>query len=74
MVGTAHLPLNEMTREQKLRAMEELWDDLCHSAEGVASPMWHGEVLAERERRVEAGEASFHDWADVKARLLRKSS
>lgn len=67
------LPLSEMSHAAKLRAMEELWDDLCHSAEGVKSPAWHGEVLAARVARVAKGEAEFHDWSDVKERLLRKT-
>ena len=62
-----------MTHSEKLRAMEEIWDDLCHSVEGVSSPAWHGDVLASREERVSKGEAEFREWSDVKERLLRKS-
>ena len=65
------LPLAEMTHADKLRAMEELWDDLCHSAEGVPSPAWHAEVLAERAAREASGEMKFLDWDEVKARLLQ---
>ena len=68
------LPLSEMSHAAKLRVMEELWDDLCHSSEGVPSPSWHGEVLAARAERVAKGEAGFHEWADVKERLLRKKA
>jgi hypothetical protein len=46
MSTDATLPSSEMSRAAKLRAMEEHWDDLCHSAEGVSSPGWHGEVHA----------------------------
>lgn len=67
------LPLSEMTHAAKLQMMEELWDDLCHSKEGVASPAWHGEVLAARQARVESGKAEFREWSDVKARLLRRT-
>ncbi|MEO6971609.1 MAG: addiction module protein [Chthoniobacterales bacterium] len=66
------LPLCEMSQATKLRIMEELWDDLCRSPEGVPSPAWHGEVLAARVERVAKGEAEFRDWAEVKERLLRK--
>jgi hypothetical protein len=52
--------------------MEELWDDICHSPEGVHSPAWHGEVLAARTERVKKGETSFREWSDVKENLLRK--
>jgi hypothetical protein len=70
--GTS-LPLSEMSQAAKLRAMEELWDDLCRSPEGVPSPAWHGEVLTARAARVAEGEAEFRDWAEVKERLLRKA-
>ncbi len=66
------LPLSEMSRAAKLRVMEELWDDLCRSPEGVPSPAWHGEVLSARAERVAKGEAEFREWPDVKERLLRK--
>jgi hypothetical protein len=66
------LPLSEMSRADKLRVMEELWDDLCHSSEGMPSPAWHGEVLAARIKRVATGEAEFRDWTEVRERLLRK--
>ena len=68
------LPLNEMSYAAKLRVMEELWDDLCHSSEGVPSPAWHGDVLAARAERVVKGEAEFREWAEVKERLLRKKA
>jgi Putative addiction module component len=68
------LPLNEMSHAAKLRLMEELWDDLSHSSEGVTSPAWHGEVLAARAQRVANGEDEFLEWAEVKERLLRKKS
>lgn len=68
------LPLSEMSHAAKLRVMEELWDDLCHSAEGARSPSWHGDVLAERSERVAKGAAEFREWADVKERLLRKKA
>ena len=74
MSAATTLPLTEMSRAAKLRVMEELWDDLCHSSEGVPSPAWHGEVLAARAERVAKGEAEFHEWADVKERLLRKKA
>jgi hypothetical protein len=74
MSASTTLPLSEMSHAAKLRVMEELWDDLCHSSEGVPSPAWHGEVLAARAERVAKGEAVFHEWADVKERLLQKKA
>ncbi len=74
MSASTTLPLSEMSQADKLRFMEELWDDLCHSSEGVPSPAWHGEVLAARAERVKKGEATFREWTGVKEDLLRKKA
>ena len=68
----ASLPLHEMTVAEKLRAMEAIWDDLCHRSEGIPSPAWHGDVLAERKRLVAEGQASFGDWAEVRERIAAR--
>lgn len=66
------LPLASMTTDEKLRVMEQLWEDLCRDERQVASPDWHGDVLAAREARVASGEARFSDLEEVKARLRSK--
>lgn len=71
MSADSTLPLAGLSRETKLRLMEELWDDLSHSAEGVPSPAWHGEELAARRAVVEKGEAVWLEWDEVKAWLLQ---
>jgi hypothetical protein len=53
------LPLDEMTVAEKLQAIEILWDDLSRNPEDIPSPPWHGEVLAERQRQIEEGQAKF---------------
>lgn len=63
------LELSRMTIEEKLREMEALWDDLSRLHESLPSPAWHGEILAERLAKVEAGEARFVDWSDVQKEL-----
>jgi hypothetical protein len=65
------LPLSEMTVEQKLQAMESLWDDLCSRSEDLPSPPWHGDILAEREAALASGEEAFEDW-DVAKRKIRE--
>ncbi len=56
------LPLHEMTRQEKISAMELLWYDLSQTPESYDSPMWHGEELIRRE----AEGHSFIDWEKVK--------
>jgi len=65
------LPLNEMTTADKLSLMELLWDDLCRTPENVPSPAWHGEVLAEREKRLQNGQTQFSDFAEAQDRLRK---
>jgi len=65
------LPLDQMTTEEKLRAMEVLWADLSRHEEQVQSPPWHGEVLQDREKRIKSGEETFIDWEEAKRQLRR---
>ncbi len=63
------LPLNEMSVEEKLQAMEMLWEDLSRREEDVPSPDWHGAVLLEREAALERGEEVVEDWESAKRRI-----
>ncbi len=63
------LIIEQMSIEDKLRAMEELWDDLCKRADYVPSPAWHYDLLQAREQTVTVGEASFEDWDVAKIRI-----
>lgn len=68
----ATLPLDRMTKADKLRAMEELWADLSRDESQVESPAWHGEVLRERAEAVKSGREQFLDWDDAKRQLRDK--
>jgi hypothetical protein len=63
------LPLDKMTAEDKLAAMERLWDDLCRSPESLQSPPWHEDVLSQRAKRVSEGKATFSSLAEAKDRI-----
>jgi hypothetical protein len=65
------LPLAQMSVAEKLQAMEALWADLSRNAPDEAVPHWHADVLAERERRLAAGEEAVLDWEEAKRRLRR---
>jgi hypothetical protein len=68
------LPLEDMSVEEKLRAMELLWDDLCGKAGGMSSPAWHEDVLAEREVTHVRGDDQFEDWDEAKRNIRNKVS
>ena len=63
------LPLKRMSRQDKLRAMERLWQDLCQDEADYPSPAWHGDLLRERLTRAKAGGERFVDWETAKRSL-----
>jgi hypothetical protein len=63
------LPLDEMTTSEKLRVLEQIWEDLCRTPENIPSPSWHADVLRARERRIREGSAEFIDWTEAKNRI-----
>lgn len=66
---SVNLPLDQMSTEEKLQAMEALWADLSRNPEQFESPAWHKQVLEEREQRLESGEENFIDWELAKKQL-----
>jgi hypothetical protein len=63
------LNLEKMSREEKVAAMEMLWNDLCENGEAVI-PKWHKEVLEERKKRFEQGSEQALEWQDAKSSIL----
>ena len=69
---SAENDLEKMSIEEKIRTMENLWDDLCRNASGRLSPSWHEGVLRQRAQAESVEEAQFIDW-DVAKKRLRES-
>jgi hypothetical protein len=63
-----------MTAEEKLKAVETLWDDLCRNEKQIPVADWQKELLEERERQIVAGEAKFSDWDSAKRRIRDRTS
>ena len=66
-----NLKLNKMTTEDKIRAMELLWNDLCGQSDKIASPEWHKKVLSAREKAIAKGKDKFNNWNSEKERIRR---
>lgn len=60
------LPLDKMTIEQKLQALEELTIDLHKNEALIPVPDWHMEILREREQLVKEGKAEYADLETFK--------
>ncbi|MBR1921340.1 MAG: addiction module protein [Kiritimatiellae bacterium] len=63
--------IDRMSSAEKVETMEYLWAAMTASAE-PEPPAWHGDILAERRRRVAAGEEKFMSVAESKRRLYEK--
>ncbi len=63
--------INEMSKPERLHAMELLWDSLLRSEGGIASPDWHKEVLDERSQKMNSPDAKFYTLAQVRERFRR---
>ena len=68
------LPLQKMSRDEKLRAMEALWAVLSKDEDRFESPAWHAQVLHEAERAMKNRKAKFSDWDEAKKRIRRKAA
>ena len=66
---TYNLPLDKMTIEDKLQTMESLWEDLCKTADSLASPDWHRDILKVRELDLKNGNDEFVEWETAKKEI-----
>jgi putative addiction module component (TIGR02574 family) len=67
------LDIAKMSREERLAAIEALWESLVKEQAEIESPDWHRDVLEERERRIAEGRAVFIDLDELKKRLRKAS-
>jgi hypothetical protein len=67
-----NLPIDQMSRAEKVMAMEALWQDLSREEALVESPAWHGDELAATQQRVASGEEKFVDWETAKKELRKR--
>ena len=61
--------IENMSVAERLQAIEQLWDAVCHETRDLTSPIWHREVLADRKLRAERGESQFLTLAQLRARV-----
>ena len=61
--------VQQLSRAEKLKLMEVLWDQLSQPEEAFESPAWHAAALAETEQRLAEGKEQIVDWEAVKRQL-----
>jgi hypothetical protein len=64
--------IGHLSKEDKLRIMEAIWEDLSKEDTEVESPEWHQKALQETEQRLNLGEEKKIDWHTAKKELRER--
>jgi hypothetical protein len=64
--------VRKLPREEKLRLMETLWEELSRAEGELESPDWHADELAQTEQRLAEGKEQILDWEEAKKELRRQ--
>ena len=64
-----NIEIETLSIAEKLALVDRIWSSLQSDPENVPSPAWHKELLEERVRRLESGEATVSPLSDVRKRL-----
>jgi len=67
-----NIEIKHLSREEKLRVMEAIREDLTHEEESLESPDWHKQALLEKEDRVGTGQEQIVDWQEAKNELRKR--
>jgi hypothetical protein len=66
------IEIKHLSREEKLKVMEAIWEDLSHEEEQVESPDWHKKALQETELLLSSGQEKIVDWQEAKKDLRKR--
>jgi hypothetical protein len=65
--------LRSLPKEEKVKIMEILWEDLMNSEDPPVSPDWHAQALEETKTRYKRGEEIPLDWDEVKRKIRKET-
>ena len=61
--------ISDLSPSEKLRLVEDLWDDLAAAPEAVPVHDWHAQELARRKANLLKNPASELPWEEVKRKM-----
>jgi Putative addiction module component len=67
------LSIKEMSWDEKLRTMEELWQSLSREEPRLESPSWHEQALRETAARYDTDKEPPIEWATAKLELRKRA-
>jgi putative addiction module component (TIGR02574 family) len=62
------IEITQMSKVERLQAMQALWDSLIHENSEIESPEWHQDILAARKKNIEEGKAEFRSIEELRSR------
>ena len=66
------IEIKHLTRDEKLKTMEALWEALSTEEELLTSPAWHKAILRETEADFSAEKEEVLDWGQAKKALRKR--
>ena len=63
--------IQQMSRSEKRKLMEVLWEQLSQTDDAYESPAWHAKELVKAEQRLAEGKEQVIDWETAKKELRR---
>jgi endonuclease/exonuclease/phosphatase family metal-dependent hydrolase len=66
------IEIQNLSKEEKLRVMEAIWEDLSKVDDQIESPDWHLQALQETDQRFRSGQENIVDWQDAKKELRKR--
>ena len=66
------IEIRHLSREEKLRVMEAIWEDLLTDEEQIESPDWRQKALQETESRLSSGQEKIVSWQNAKSELRKR--
>ncbi len=57
-----------MSTDERLQMMEAIWDSLLYEEAEIKFPEWHRDILAERKKIIETGNAEYISIGELKAK------
>ena len=64
-----HAEFQQLSVEEKVKVVQELWDQIAASPESLPVPVWHRAELEKRQREWASSPDPGEDWEIVKKRL-----
>lgn len=63
-------PILQLSREERLRLVEELWDSIAQEESQQPLAQWKIDELIRRKEAFEKDPSKAHTWEQVKARII----